>query len=167
MRRWARRFADLILPDDNPSGAIYGVIVIGSLLAAESGLHETYLDTLSSAAVAATLYWVAHAYAGALGQRLATGERLTPAVLIRALAHDRTLIQGASVPLLALSAAWIVGAPQQTAVTAALWSAIASLVALELIAGLRAHATAGEILLETIIGATIGLGILALKAILH
>jgi hypothetical protein len=161
------RLAELALPDENPSGAVYGMIVIGALLAAESGLHETYLETISSAAVATALYWLAHAYAGALGQRLATGACLTPAVLVRALAHDRSLIQGASVPLLALSAAWIVGAPQQTAVTAALWSAIVSLILFELIAGLRARASAGEILLETSIGATIGLGILALKAILH
>ena len=47
-----------------------GVIVIGALLAAESGLHETYLDTFASGGIAAALYWLAHAYSDVLGRRL-------------------------------------------------------------------------------------------------
>jgi hypothetical protein len=143
------------------------VIVIGALLAGESGRHENYPDTLASAIVAALLYWLAHAYAGVLGRRLSTGERLSTGALLRALGHDWAVIRGAAIPLLALALAAVAGAGQQTAVTAALWSAAASLVGLELIAGVRSKASPGELALDLAVGVTMGLGILALKVLLH
>ncbi len=146
---------------------VYGVIVIGALLAAESGQHENYSETLGSAALAAALYWLAHAYASVLGRRLTHNECLTARALARALAHDWSLIRGAAIPLIALVLAWISGAQQETAVTLALWSAIASLVAFELIAGIRSRATAAELVLEVSVGLAMGLAILALKIILH
>ena len=94
------------MPERNPAGVIYGVIVIGALLAAESGRHETYLETVASAAIAAALYWLAHSYTTVLGRRLQAQERLTPAALGRALAHDWALIRGAAIPLLVLLIAW-------------------------------------------------------------
>jgi hypothetical protein len=166
-RRLAVGFTDLLLPVENPSGAIYGLIVVGALLAAESGRHESYLDTLLSAAIAVTLYWVAHAYAGALGLRLTDHRRLTPGVLLRALRHDLALIRGAGIPLVALVVAAIAGATQETAVTAAVWSAVASLALLELFAGLRSGASRSELALETSVGLAMGIAILALKIVLH
>lgn len=155
------------MPSENPSGAVYGVIVIGALLAAESGRHESYFDTLLSAAIAAALYWVAHSYAGVLGRRLTDGGRLTVGALLTALAHDWALIRGASIPLLALVVAALAGAAQETAVNAAVWSSVVSLVAFELIAGLRSGAGRGELALEAAVGAAMGLAILALKIVLH
>jgi hypothetical protein len=162
-----RRATDWLLPSRNPAGAIYGVIVIGALLAAESSRHESYLETFSSAALAAALYWLAHAYAGVLGRRLTHHERLSVPTLARALAHDWSLVRGAGIPLVALAIAWVLGASQQDAVTAALWSAIASLVALELLAGARSHATRGELAVDIAVGLAMGTAILMLKIILH
>lgn len=155
------------MPEQNPSGAVYGLIVIGALLAAESGRHESYLDTFASVLLAAALYWLAHAYASVLGLRLTSGERLSLAALGRALAYDWSLIRGAAVPLLALLIAALAGASQGAAVTVALWSAIASLVALEATAGARSGATGGELAAEIAVGLALGLAILALKLILH
>ncbi len=161
------RAADRIVAAENPSGIVYGIIVIGALLAAESGRHETYLDTVASAVIAAALYWFAHAYAEVLGRRLVRHERLSASTLMRALGHDWAIVQGAALPLAALAIGWIAGAAQQTAVTAALWSAIASLVVFELLAGVRARASARELVLEGCAGATMGIAILALKIVLH
>lgn len=163
---WCRA-AGWLVPSENPSGAVYGVIVIGALLAAESGRHESYLDTIGSAALATALYWLAHSYAGLLGRRLSAGERLTAATLARALAHDWALVRGAAIPLLALLVAWVAGAAQEAAVTAALWSAVVSLVTFELIAGLRARARAAELAFELGVGLAMGVAILALRIILH
>lgn len=69
--------------------------------------------------------------------------------------------------MLALAIAWVCGAGQQTAITAALWSAVGSLVALELIAGLRSRATPSELVFEAAVGMSMGMGILALKIVLH
>ncbi len=158
---------DWIVPGENPAGVVYGVITIGALLAAESGRHESYLDTFASATITVGLYWLAHAYASLLGRRLATGERLTGRALGRAVVHDWAIARGAAIPLLALPLAWAAGAAQATAVTAALWSAAVSLVVFELLAGVRARATPGELALEGAVGVAMGVAILALKVVLH
>jgi hypothetical protein len=167
MRASLARIADRIIPEENPAGVVYGIIVIGALLAAESGRHETYLDTLASALIAAALYWFAHAYANVLGSRLAEQQRLSAAALAHALAHDWAIIRGAALPLGVLAIAWASGVAQQTAVTVALWSAIASLIAFELSAGIRAGASRRELALEGSVGAAMGIAILALKIVLH
>jgi hypothetical protein len=155
------------VPEESTSGVVYGIIVVAALLAAESGRHESYLDTIASAAIAAALYWLAHAYAELLGHRLEQHERLTASALARALAHDRAMIRGAALPLAVLAVCWAAGAAQQTAVTAALWTTIASLVAFELLAGVRARASPRELALEAGVGAAMGVAILALKIVLH
>jgi hypothetical protein len=155
------------VPAENTSGVVYGIIVIGALLAAESGRHETYLDTVISTVIAAVLYWLAHAYSNALGGRLEQQERLSTSTLAQALAHDWAIMCGAALPLLALLLAWAASAPLQSAVTAALWSTIASLVVFELFAGIRSRATPRELALDVCVGATIGVGILLLKIVLH
>jgi hypothetical protein len=161
------RAVEWIVPAENPAGVVYGMIVIGALLAAESGRHEDYPDAVGSTLIALGLYWLAHAYADSLGRRLATHERLTAAALWRALLHDRAIVRGAAIPLLALLLAWAVGAARETAVNAALWSTVVSLVVFELLAGIRTRATRGELVLEGGVGIAMGLAILALKVLLH
>jgi hypothetical protein len=157
----------LLAPSNNPAGVVYGVITVGALMAAESGRHESYLDALASALVATLLYWLAHAYADLLGDRLSTGEPLTVKVLARALGRDWAIVRGAAVPLLALVIAWLVGADQESGITAALRTAIVTVVVFELLAGIRARSTPGELLLKVGVGVTMGLAILAVKGILR
>jgi hypothetical protein len=156
-----------LVPPENPAGTVYGVIMVGALLAAESGRHETYLETEASAVIAAGLYWLAHGYATVLGRRLTTGERLTGAALWRGLVHDGTLLRGAAIPLAVIPIAWVTGASQASAVSAALWSVVASLVVFEIAAGMRSHLTRGELVFEAGVGVTLGIGILALRIVLH
>jgi hypothetical protein len=156
-----------VLPAENPSGVVYGTIMMGALLAAESGRKESYLETFASALIAACLYWLAHAYATVLGRRLSAHERLTLGGLARGLLHDWALVRGAAIPLLALLLAWATGAAQQTAVDAALYSVVASLVVFELLAGILTRATPAELALDVGVGLAMGLGVLALQIVLH
>jgi hypothetical protein len=163
----ARRAAEWLIVAENPSGMVYGVIVMGALLAAESGRKETYTETFASAVIAACLYWVAHAYATVLGWRLSTQEPLTPRSLLQGLVRDWALVKGAAIPILALAAAWVTGASQQTAVDVALGSVIASLIVLELVAGILSRATRAELALEVGVGIALGLGVLVLQIVLR
>jgi hypothetical protein len=167
VRKSARLTSKRLVPAGNAAGVVYGVITIGALMAAESGRHETYFDTLASALVATLLYWLAHAYADLLGRRLATGESLTARSLGSALVHDWAIVRGAAIPLLALVIAWIVGASQESGVTAALRTAVVTVVVFELLAGIRAKSTPAELLLKAAVGITMGLAILAVKGILR
>jgi hypothetical protein len=162
----ATRLIRLLAPE-NPGGVIYGVIVIGALLAAESGRHEGYADTLASAVLATGVYWLAHAYATLIGARLRESARLTARELARALAHDLAIVRGAAVPVAAVFVGWVAGAGIETAVTAALWCAVASVVAFELLAGVRARATRAELLLDLAVGAALGSAMILLKIVLH
>ena len=157
----------MLFRSGNAAGVVYGVITVGALMAAESGRHESYLDTIASALIATLLYWLAHAYADLLGRRLATGERLTAVTLARALAHDWAIVRGAALPLLALVISWLVGASQEAGLTAALRTAVVTVVVFEVVAGVRAKSTPGELLLKAAVGVTMGLAILALKGVLR
>jgi hypothetical protein len=146
---------------------VYGTIMMGALLAAESGRKETYVETFASALIAACLYWLAHSYATVLGRRVTTREPLTAKALALALMHDWALLRGAAIPLLALLLAWVTGSSQQTAVDVALYAVVASLVGFELIAGALTHATRAELLVDLGVGVAMGLGVLALQIVLH
>jgi hypothetical protein len=143
------------------------VVVIGALLAAESGTHENYTDTIISALLAAAIYWLAHAYANALGWRVATRQRLTAGVLSRELIRDWAIVRGAAIPMLVLALAWATGAALETGVNAALGATVATLIAFELIAGIGSQATGRELVLDVCVGAALGVAIVTLKVVLH
>jgi hypothetical protein len=163
---FAQRLADWLVPE-NPARVIYGMIAIGTLLAAESGRHEGYPDMIGSAGIAALMFWLAHAYSDALGRRLLTAERLSLKGLLRAFADEWAIVRGAMVPLLAILLAWVLGAEQETALDIALWTAIGSVILLELAAGIRSRASPRELALDVGVGITMGIAIFALKIVLH
>jgi uncharacterized membrane protein YvlD (DUF360 family) len=155
-----------VVPRENPAATIYGLLALAALLAAESGRHESYLDTILSAIVAALLYWLLHSYATVLGDRLAQRERLSARGLAQSLFHDWALLRGAAIPLSALLAAWAAGASQKTGVLIALWTAVVCLVLFELAAGMRARSTPRELAIVAGVGLTMGLGVLLLRILL-
>lgn len=157
----------LLVSSRNPAASVYGTVTAGALLAAESGLRETYPETVGSLAIAVLLYWFAHSYAEVLGLRLSRHETITWAELWDAFSQDWGIVRGAAAPMLAVLIAWAVGAQQSTAVTAGTWAAVASLIVFELAAGLRSRAKTPEMVLQVTAGVTLGLGILALRALLH
>ena len=146
---------------------MYGTITLGALLAAEDGLHDTYVETVGSVVLALLLYWLAHSYAELLGdppRDRGQSDRARVGAGARARLGDRARHRGAAARAGARVGA---GADQQTGVSVALWTCAASLVALELLAGLRARARPGELALEVCVGAAMGLAVIALRAILH
>ena len=166
-RRSLRRVADALEPEPNPAGAIYGTITAGTLLAAESAGNESTPDALGAVVLALILYWLAHAYAGALGERLEHDHPFRLTALLHELRRSAAIVRGSTLPLAAMVIAWAAGATTHHAVLAALFVAAASLVMLELIAALRAVCSRAELITQVGLSALLGLGILALKVLLH
>jgi hypothetical protein len=166
VRGRARRAAALLLPKRNPSRVAYGTILVGALLAAESGHHEGYPGAVASAFTAAGVFWLVHAYTDALERRVLLQERITARGLMHALARERAIMRGAAIPVLALLLGWVTGANLETAVTAAVWSAVATIFIIELAAGISAGAEGRELALDACVGATLGVAMLALKSLL-
>ena len=151
----------------SPERVVYGVILVGALVAAESGSHDGYFDKAGSTLLALAIYWLAHSYSTVLGRRIEHQQRLTIAGLSEAMEHDWGIVRGGAIPLIAVVCCWAFGASQETAVNVAIWAAVASLIAFELLAGLRARSKPRELAFEVGIGIAAGLAILALKTLAH
>ena len=151
----------------NPSGLIYGVLAIATVIAAESTRQETYGKVLAASAVTLVMYWLAHAYSWYWGYRLAAPERWSVRYLATALYQEAPMLIGAILPMLSLVAARIDGASLETGITAALWCAALEIVMLEVAAGIRARLSLGQFVLQVFLGALMGVGILLVRLLLH
>ncbi len=155
----------VLLPAENLGAAAYGAILVGALLAAESGHHDSYGEAIASGFTAAAVFWLLHAYASALGRRVARQERLTAAGLARSLAHEWGIMPGAAIPLLALLVCRVAGVSLGNAVDVAVWASVAAIVVFEVVAGIGAGARGTELAFDAAVGAILGASLLALKAI--
>jgi hypothetical protein len=117
--------------------------------------------------VALVLYWLAHAYAQALGERLEHGHQFRPQALLHELGRSATIVRGSAIPLATMLIAWAAGANTNQSVVVALVAAATSLVLLELIAAVRSRSNPAELLTQLGVSVVLGLGVLALKVLLH
>jgi hypothetical protein len=69
--------------------------------------------------------------------------------------------------MLGLLIASALGASLTTAVLVAVWTSAASIVAFELVAGIRAGLRGTELIGQVCVGAVMGLAIIALRAVMH
>jgi hypothetical protein len=164
--RW-QRVADVIEMPENPETQIYGTITAGALLAAEADRHESFWQVGGSVALALIVVWFAHAYATGVAARIHSGEGRPLRNLARGMLHELALLRGAFVPLFVLLLSGLCGANLLTAETAALISAAALLVLLEVLVGLRSSLRPAELALQILVSALIGVSVLVLRVIVH
>jgi len=148
-------------------GAVYGTISVAALLAAESALRETYLETVEAVLLTLLMYWLAHSYSELASERLRTGEVLTLRSVARTMAGELTILIGAAVPLAAVLVCWVAGATLSTGVTAGVWTSAAMIVALEAAIGIRAELSRRELVKQVGVGALLGLLVIAVRFVLH
>jgi hypothetical protein len=151
----------------NLAPAIYGTMMVGALLAAESARRETYSETVGAVLITLLLYWLAHSYSDFASSRIQETESFTLGNLTRRMVHELPILVGAAIPLIALLLAWILGAALTSAVTAAIWSSAATIFVIEVVAGVRTSRSPRQLALQTTIGAMLGLLIIVLKLVLH
>ncbi len=149
------------------SAAIYGLMTVGALLAAESAGSETYAETVGAVAITMLVYWLAHSYAEFASHRLKDREPARFAELARIMGNQVPILFGAAIPLVALLIFWAANASLSTAVTAAVWTSAGTVVAIEILAGVRAKQSGRELLFQALFGALLGLLIIVLRLVLH
>ena len=113
------------------------------------------------------LYWLAHSYAEYTGERLSDSEHFTFGAYISSARRELSVLYGAAVPLLALLVCWAVGAELSTGVAIGVWSSAIVIVAIELVAGLRAQLSVADLAKQTAFGALLGVLVLLLRVVLH
>jgi hypothetical protein len=166
-RHLAVRAIDWAEPHENPAGVVYGTLIIGAVLATESARRETLLDTVAATVVTLLVYWLAHAYAATLGDRLDRQVPLSASAVARALVRDRAIIRGALIPILVLLIVAALGASLSTAVLLAVWASAVTILVFEVLAGVCAELRGTELIVQVCAGAVMGLAIIALRALLH
>ena len=151
----------------NPAGLVYGTVTVATLLAAEGPRRETYPATAAAVGLTMVLYWLAHSYAEYTGERIRASGDFAFGAFIGSARHELSVLYGAAVPLVVLIGCWVAGAPLSTGVLAGLWASVASIVVIELAAGLRAELSAADLVKQTAFGALLGVGVLLLRVVLH
>ena len=158
--------AGLAIPE-NAGGLVYGVILVATLLSAESALRETYVKTVVGVLIALATYWLALTYAGFTGRRLEHQEGASLILLGRAAVHELPVLYGAAVPLVSLLVFWAEGASLDTAILWSVYVADAAIIGAEVFIGIRAGLTGLALLGQVVIGAVLGVLVLALRLLLH
>jgi hypothetical protein len=151
----------------NPARAVYGTIVCGALLAAESAHQETYLETVVSVVLALIVYWMAHTYSDVTGERLSRGTLLSLRELRLSAFNELPILTGGALPLIVLIILWIAGASLTTALTWAVYSCAIVIVLVEIGAGIATHLRGWHLAGQIAFGALLGLLVIVLKIILH
>jgi hypothetical protein len=151
----------------NLAAAIYGLITVGALLAAESAQQETYAATLIAVVITLVVYGLAHSYADFTSWRLEKGKPIAFSDLRRTMRGQLPILTGAGIPLGALLAAWVLGASLEAAVTVAIWAAAVAIVLIELIAGLRSGQSGRALVMQTAVGAVLGGLMVVIRLVLH
>ena len=150
-----------------PGPFVYGALIVGAVLDAESQKQETFVETIAGVSITIILLWLAHGYAQIIGHRLAKGEHLSLKLVGDKMSHEFAILTGAALPLVVVLIWWATGAKLDSALSAGVWTAAITIIAANVIAGVRAKLSGADLVFQTSIGAFLGLGILALKLIYH
>lgn len=149
------------------SPLVFGTITVAVVLDAEYARNETYPETVGAVLIAMALYWLAHSYAEFTARRLHRGHPFAIGALAETMLHELSILTAAALPLVALLIAWAAGATLADAVSAGIWTAVAMIVLIELIVGVRAKLSGRELLGHAVLGTVLGLLVIALRIILH
>jgi hypothetical protein len=148
----------------NIGGAVYGSVLVASIVVAAAGDDQLGLWKMS-VIVAATsaVFWLAHVYAHTMGETLEHRQRITVAAVREVSKREWPLIQAAVLPLLAL----VLGALHVLERKTALWIAallpIATLFAWGIVYARREQMGVWGTLAVASITSTFGIVVIALK----
>jgi hypothetical protein len=151
----------------NTAGILYGTIMVGALLAAESAKQQNYADTVGAVAIAIALYWLVHSYTQYTERRVERREPFTLGGLGQTMTHELSIIAGAVLPLVALLLCWAVGATLNTAVNVDVYLCAAIIVLIEVGTSIRAELSGRELVAQISFGVFFGLLVIALNILLR
>lgn len=151
----------------NPAGAVYGTVIAGSVIAAESAadvdlprLTATVLSTLA-------IYWLAHTYSELVDLRI-SNQRRPLGTELKQVVGDESAIVGASVgPLAVILLVRALGVSERAAIHAGLYSIVLLLAGWALVAGRRSRLRRLELALHVLASTLFGCAVVVLEVLLH
>jgi hypothetical protein len=112
-------------------------------------------------------YWLLMSYSHYSGERLENEEGFEYSGFVRSAVREFTFLFGATPPLLAVLIVWATGGSLSLAVRVGVYVAAASILAAELVTGIRADLHGKALVRQTVVGAVFGLLVIALRLLLH
>ena len=152
----------------NPARAIYGAILVMAVIIAIS--HDDSVGTaaiLGAVAGTTLVFWLAHVYAEALGNRVSGGQERVFANVRAAALHEWPLVEAAVLPMLALLLGVIGLVQRDTAVSIAIGVGVVELFAWGIAAGRRAQLSLKATIGVGVANGALGLLMVGLKVLVH
>jgi hypothetical protein len=150
----------------NYVGAVYGSLLAASVVAGTSPLDgaPTLLELVVLLLVTGLVFWAAHVYARVVGERVATGQAVTRAEVVRVARHEWPLVEAAIGPCLVATGVAVVGGSAVAVAWAALLTAIVGQVWWGVSAFVKAGAPRRIVAFSAVINLALGLVLVVLKA---
>lgn len=151
----------------NPAGAVYGTVVAGSVIAAESA-SEVHLPRLTVTVLATlALYWLAHTYAEIVDLRITRARRPLGHELREVVRDESAIVAASFSPLSVVLVARALGLSERTAVQVGLCSVVLELAGWALLAGRRSRLRRLELGGHVLVSTVFGCALVALEVLLH
>ena len=160
------RFLGLVDPDSHPAGLVYGLVVLGSVLAAESVHSSGGLRDIAAAVTVLFVYWLAHTYADLMGRRYKQTEPLTWQDARQVARHEWAIMRGATIPVLAMLIAVLFGASSWHVDEVGIITDVGMLMLFAVVGGIRARLSRPALVFQACLALTFGVFIAAVRAVL-
>jgi hypothetical protein len=151
--------------EESTAAGIYGLIVSAAVMATSHG--QTARRVMLTVVVTLIVYWTAERYARIVAGRIHAGERPTWWHVREELTRGWQIVTASVLPLVALVVVTLLGAGVTAAVLAALVCDTVLLCITGWEVGRDGRLTTGERLVSAAVAGLLGVGMIALKAILH
>jgi hypothetical protein len=149
------------------ASAIYGTVVVAGVLAATThDASPSAIDAGIYALATVVVFWLGHAWARSLGQRVVRGSSRNLGA-VEFLVEDWPLVQSAFPPFAAIAIARLLGASHETAIDVGIWTCVALLAGWGAVVAKREGASSLGIALRAAGCALLGMVLVGLKALLH
>ena len=153
-------------PEENPSAVVYGIVIVGSVIAVESAAHPSAIGETIATALVLVMYWLAHAYSEMVGERFEARAPLDWSHALTTVRHEAAIVRGASFPIVAMLIAALLGASATTTALAGIIVAVISLSLFSLLGGMRAHMAPWPLAAQALVGVVFGVLIGGVRALL-
>jgi hypothetical protein len=159
--------AHRILRAHNAPDLLYGAVVAGSVLAISSA-HAPDSTRVAIATIGVVaIYWLAHVYVDAVGNRFGDPEHSIHARLVDSMRDSVEVLIGSVPPVAVFLVAKLFGADTSTAAWIALWFTVVLLIVAGAGAAYLAGARGWPLILESAIAGGFGMLVIGLKYLLH
>lgn len=145
---------------------VYGIVIVGSVIAVESAAHPSAIGETVATSLVLVTYWLAHAYSEMVGERFETREPLDWGHALATVRHEAAIVRGASLPIIAMLIAALLGASANTTALAGIIVAVVSLSLFSLLGGMRAQMAPWPLAAQALVGVVFGVLIGGVRALL-